>query len=348
MSTTAHAVLPCDELDPTVAFFTELGFRVDAVFPADDPAVTRLSGHGLGIELRRGPGDPGRLRVCLDGVDEVAEQVAPNGTVVELAPLLAPLHVPHLRSDLVVTHAADGASWVVGRAGMRYRDLLPGRLGGRFIASHIHLPDGGPVPDYVHYHHIRFQMIFVARGWVRLVYEDQGEPFVLQAGDCVLQPPLIRHRVLESSPHLEVIEIGCPAEHETLVEHEFDLPTPVIRRDRDFSGQRFVRHTAATAPRMAWRGAGFRARDTGIAAATDGLADARVVEGSAGARAVITHTGELWFAFVLDGAASLDVDGTRHDLVRDDAVSVPPGAAAELSVGDHAEVLVVSLPVDQH
>ena len=53
-------------------------------------------------------------------------------------------------------------------------------------------------------------MIAVRRGWVRVVYEDQGEPFVMEAGDLVLQPPGIRHRVLESSPGLEVVEITLP------------------------------------------------------------------------------------------------------------------------------------------
>jgi hypothetical protein len=48
---------------------------------------------------------------------------------------------------------------------MQYRDLLPSRLGGRYIASHIRIPDGGPVPDYVHYHRVRFQMIFCKAGW---------------------------------------------------------------------------------------------------------------------------------------------------------------------------------------
>ena len=36
----AEIVLPCAELDDTLAFFTdELGFRTAAVFPADDPTV---------------------------------------------------------------------------------------------------------------------------------------------------------------------------------------------------------------------------------------------------------------------------------------------------------------------
>lgn len=118
---------------------------------------------------------------------------------------------------------------------MEYRDLIPDRQGGRFIASHIRIPQGGPVPDYVHYHKIRFQMIFCVRGWVRLVYEDQGPPIVIEAGDAVLQPPEIRHRVLECSEGFEA-EVASPAEHETWLDHELGLPTPAVRRDRDFRG----------------------------------------------------------------------------------------------------------------
>ena len=48
---------------------------------------------------------------------------------------------------------------------------------------------------------------------------------MMREGDCVLQPPGIKHRVLESSAGLEVIEVACPAEHETTRDHEIDLPT---------------------------------------------------------------------------------------------------------------------------
>ena len=78
---------------------------------------------------------------------------------------------------------------------MLYRDLLPDRYGGLVIASHIHVPEGGNVSDYVHYHRVAFQLIFCVKGSARLVYEDQGEPFDLCAGDCVLQPPTLRHKV---------------------------------------------------------------------------------------------------------------------------------------------------------
>ena len=132
--------------------------------------------------------------------------------------------------------------WVCGRAGMEYRDLIPDRLGGKVIASHIRLNEGGPVPDYVHYHKIAFQVIYCKQGQIRVVYEDQGEPFWLETGDLVLQPPEIRHRVLECTAGAEVIEITSPAEHETWVDHEMELPTSGIDGERLFGERRFFRH----------------------------------------------------------------------------------------------------------
>ena len=73
---------------------------------------------------------------------------------------------------------------------MLYRDLIPDRLGGSaIVASHIRIPEGGPVGDSVHFHRVGFQLIFCYKGWVEVVYEDQGPPFVLRAGDCVIQGP---------------------------------------------------------------------------------------------------------------------------------------------------------------
>jgi quercetin dioxygenase-like cupin family protein len=230
---------------------------------------------------------------------------------------------------------------------MLYRDLIPGRLGGRFIASHIAIPAGGAVPDYVHYHHVRFQLIFCRAGWVRVVYEDQGPPFVLQAGDCVLQPPGIRHRVLEASRGLEVVEIGCPAVHETRVDHDLPLPTPGGRPDRSFDGQRFVRHVAADA---AWHPGGVPGgefRDTGIAAATAGLAGVRVIRTSAGGAAEPRrpHDREFHFLFVLAGALELDLERHgAHALRAGDSAVVPAGEPFAVSAREAVELLEVTLP----
>lgn len=360
----AQVVLPGAPLDPTINFFTkQLGFRVDAIFPADAPSVAMLSGHGLIIRLQP-PDDhssPGTLRlVCSDplvlgdGADVI---VAPNGTRIQLVDADAPLIVPPIAQSLVVSKLADEAHWGVGRAGMQYRDIIPGRQGGRFIGSHIRIPGGGAVPDYVHYHKVRFQMIYCHKGWVRLVYEDQGEPFVLHAGDCVLQPPEIRHRVLESGGDLEVIELGCPAEHETLADHDTPLPTGRLIPDRIFSGQRFVRHDASTAAWYPWRVAGFEHRDIGIGAVTDGLAGVRVARtlgtGVSPDTSFVRHRAELVFLFVLSGSVTFehtgDHDGgltaARHELVEGGTLVVPAGLAHRLiDCSADLELLDVTLP----
>ncbi len=326
---TGEVVLPSGVLADTLAFFVgELGFRVETIFPAEAPEVASLSGHGLRLRLEPGAGDPGTLRLLCDDPVPDGPRVAPNGTRIVFAPSDAPIDLPPLRPAFVLTRASDGPAAGEGRAGMIYRDLIPDRQGGRFIASHIAIPGGGPVADWVHFHKIRFQMIYCRRGWARLVYEDQGPPFILAAGDCVLQPPRIRHRVLESGDGLEVVEIGCPALHETLADHDMTLPTGRVMPDRDFGGQRFVRHVAAESPWIAHGDSGFERRDTGIAEATGAVADACVLR-PAGADRLETpaHQGELLFGFVLDGAAVLERQGERYPLEAGDAFVIPPGEA---------------------
>jgi len=347
----AEMVLPCADLDATLGFFTDrLGFRVEVIFPADAPAIAVVAGHGLRLRLERdGAGAPGTIRLLCRDADGFAGGArvltAPNGTRVELVDADYPLVLPPLVPGFVLSRMGDAAAWGAGRAGMGYRDLIPGRLGGRFIASHIRIEHGGPVPDYVHFHNVRFQMIYCRTGWVRLVYEDQGEPFLLEAGDCVLQPPQIRHRVLESSAGLEVIEIGCPALHETFADGALPLPNGTLDPARDFGGQRFQRHIAATAPWRPWRAAGFDCRDTGIAAATRGLAGAQVVRpGAADRTAVMTHDGEFLFFFVLGGEMTLHAGG-EHRLGPGDAVTVPAGMPYRFAAcGEALNLLEVTLP----
>ncbi|MDJ0686448.1 MAG: cupin [Alphaproteobacteria bacterium] len=357
MPNSAAAIFPCADLNATIGFFRDqLGFRLDVIFPADDPRVADLSGHGIRLRLERGAEGPaGRLRLVTEDPERFggagAALTAPNGTVVEIRAPADGVALPPVAQRFHIEKAASGdASWGLGRAGMQYRDLIPDRQGGRFIASHIRIPAGGPIPDYVHYHMIRFQMIHVRRGWVRLVYEDQGPPFVMQAGDCVLQPPEIRHRVLECSDGFEVVEVGCPAEHPTHVEHQFDLPTPDLRPERDFGGQRYHCHRADGAAWAPWRLAGFERREIGFSAATEGLASAAVIrpaviKGSADGPSAFTPANEFHFLFVLDGALTLIRAGEAHRLGPADAVTLD--AQAEISLTDPSadlELLEVTLP----
>lgn len=352
---TAQILLPCPDLAAELAFFTgKLGFKVAMIMPADAPALAVINGHGVTLRLEqqkvRGNQTPLTLRLLCDddALGGARELTAPGGTRIELVPAQNLVVIPDGTNEFVLTRM--GADWGVGRAGMQYRDLIPSRLGGRFIASHIRIPNGGPVPDYVHFHKIRFQMIFCKEGWTRLVYEDQGPEFILEAGDCVLQPPEIRHRVLEASAGLEVIEIGCPAVHETFADQAMELPTGRTIPDRDFGGQRFVRHIAKRAMWAAWPtlpGQGFESRDLGIDDATDGLAGVRVVRATGAARTdTIAHRGEFFFLFVLKGA--LDLDSAKlghHTLNEGDCCVLPSGAAFALKAQAGAEFLEVALPV---
>jgi len=229
-------------------------------------------------------------------------------------------------------HAGEN-EWGTGRAGMQYRDLIPGRLGGRYIASHIRIEKGGPVPDYVHYHRVDFQIIYCYKGWVTVVYEDQGPPFVMEAGDCVLQPPHIRHRVLECSDNMEVIEVSSPAEHETLVDHDMKLPTDNVHSDRDFSGQRFVRYRLDIGDWRTGLYAGFEARDTGIGKATDGLATVTVIRPTGQAQAtLLKNDDDLFFGFVLRGSATMQPqDEDPHSIVAGDAFVIAQDGQATLT-----------------
>jgi mannose-6-phosphate isomerase-like protein (cupin superfamily) len=169
----------------------------------------------------------------------------------------------------------------------------------------------------------------------------------MQAGDCVLQPPEIRHRVLESSGGLEVIEIGCPAEHMTCVEHTIPLPTGKLDPARDFGGQRFVFHVAAKAEWKPWRLAGFSARDTGIGAATDGLAGVKVARVTSETKGETTrHAGEFLLLFVLAGSMRLVAAGHGDEpFAAGDSVTIPAGIAHALTeCSRDLELLEVSLP----
>lgn len=345
--------LPTRALAADLSFFQDvLGFRLDTIFPADDPAVATLSGHGLHIRLDRELDvAAGVLRVLSRDPDGVAngrrELTSPGGVRVHIVDATPQVVVPPTAHAFVVRRLKDNTPWIIGRAGMAYRDLIPGRLGGSIIASHIRIPDAGPVPDMVHYHLVGFQLIYCYSGWVRLVYEDQGPAFILAAGDCVIQPPQIRHRVLEASENLQVIEIGVPAEHITTVDHEMTLPNDVINPDHDFSGQRFCRSQLKDAVWTPSALDGFELRDTGIGAATNGVASVQVLRPTGTAQSYeFTHQVDIYFTFVLSGSATLNggAHGT-YALTEGDAYVVPPHTQFALdAVSQDLQLLVVSLP----
>lgn len=98
------------------------------------------------------------------------------------------------------------------RAFFAYRDLgTKDATGGRFGAHVIRAKPGTHAQPHWHRHDVEFQMVYVTRGWVVFEYEGVGE-VRLEAGSCVHQPPGIRHRELDHSDDLELIEITSPAD----------------------------------------------------------------------------------------------------------------------------------------
>ena len=344
----AEVELPAKDLHVDLDYYTkQLGFRLETIHPSDDPAVAVLSGHGLRLRLdKNSSAEPGALHLMLDpdGDDidiQPGEYDATNGTRIVMQMQETTAVIPVTRHSYQVRRLQDSDPWVIGRAGMMYRDLIDDRLGGSIIASHIRIPDGGPVPDMMHYHTIGFQLIYCLSGWVRLVYEDQGPPFILNAGDCVTQPPRIRHRVLESSDNLEVLEIGVPAHHMTTIDHDLELPTENYNPQREFDGQVFCHHRLKEANWQPCQQGALNGRDTGIATATRGLAAVDVfrtdqsANEETGGTIAIKGSSDIHFMLVSNGEVTVDPESTESTessrLAGGDALVLPPGMTINLS-----------------
>ena len=107
------------------------------------------------------------------------------------------------------------------RSFMEYRDLgVANATHGQFRAHVIRIKKDGPGAHDLHTtglhaHQCDFQMFYILKGWMRFVYEGQGE-HTFREGDCVVQPAGIVHNELECSDDVEVLEIYSPAVHETV------------------------------------------------------------------------------------------------------------------------------------
>ena len=83
-----------------------------------------------------------------------------------------------------------------------------------------------------HYHDVHVQMIYVLKGWIRSEFEGQGE-VTMREGTAWLQPPRIKHTVLDYSDDCELLEIILPAEFDTVelqwpIDRHFSLPRQAV------------------------------------------------------------------------------------------------------------------------
>lgn len=118
----------------------------------------------------------------------------------------------------VATHLKDATFRTGLRAYAAYRDLMMEAATGGAVQAHVIRLIGKCDPKKVsipHYHGVQFQMLYMLKGWMIGEYEGQGR-IKMTAGSCWIQPPGIRHQVIDYSDGCEMIEIIAPAHFATV------------------------------------------------------------------------------------------------------------------------------------
>jgi len=104
------------------------------------------------------------------------------------------------------------------RSYAQYRDLGMAKATHGMVQAHVIrlIPPCDPKEvSQRHYHEVDLQLIYVLKGWIRSEFEGHGE-VTMKQGACWLQPPKIKHAVLDYSDDCELLEIVLPARFDTI------------------------------------------------------------------------------------------------------------------------------------
>lgn len=122
------------------------------------------------------------------------------------------------KQRFTVSHLSQSKFLTDGlRAYARYRDLGIAKATNGLVQAHV-IRLVPPCTDEVrqrHFHKVDFQMVYVLKGWMKNEFEGQGKQ-TMRAGSCWIQPPGIKHTVLDYSQDCEVLEIILPATFDTV------------------------------------------------------------------------------------------------------------------------------------
>ena len=122
------------------------------------------------------------------------------------------------KQTFVASHLNPNAFEGGLRSYAKYRDLGMAAATNGLAQAHVikMIPPCDPaVVSKRHYHDVEFQMIYVLKGWIKGEYDGAGE-VTMREGSCWLQPPKIKHTVLDYSDDCELLEIILPAEFDTV------------------------------------------------------------------------------------------------------------------------------------
>ena len=125
----------------------------------------------------------------------------------------------HWKPQTFVASHAKGAPFKTGlRSYAAYRDLMVEQATGGAVQAHVIRLLGKCDPKVVsipHYHGVQFQFLYMLKGWMVGEYEGAGR-IKMTAGSCWIQPPGIRHQVIDYSDGCEMLEIILPAKFKTV------------------------------------------------------------------------------------------------------------------------------------
>jgi hypothetical protein len=118
--------------------------------------------------------------------------------------------VSHLHEDDFETNGL--------RSYAKYRDLGVAAATSGLARAHVIRfvpPFRADVVSIPHYHDVELQLIYVLKGWLVSEFEGHG-PITMRQGSSWVQPPRIKHAVLDYSDDCEVLEVILPADFDTV------------------------------------------------------------------------------------------------------------------------------------
>ena len=118
----------------------------------------------------------------------------------------------------MASHLKDALFKTGLRSYAAYRELGVENATGGAVQAHVIRLLGKCDPKVVsipHYHGVQFQFLYMLKGWMIGEYEGAGR-VKMSAGSCWIQPPGIRHQVIDYSDGCEMIEIILPAQFATV------------------------------------------------------------------------------------------------------------------------------------
>ena len=125
---------------------------------------------------------------------------------------------PRAKQRFTVSHHNEADFDAGLRRYAKYRDLGISAATNGLVQAHVvqFVPPCRPEEvSKLHYHDVEFQMVYVLKGSIKTELEGQGA-ITMREGSCWIQPPRVKHKVLDYSDDCQVLEIVLPADFKTV------------------------------------------------------------------------------------------------------------------------------------